>query len=76
MKPGTVQSLGQGLFVEEAEQGLIGAFVLALRRGFIRFPRDRLDPERSHIGDKLAEDPRRDGFNAAPLSDSSRCGTP
>ena len=40
------------MFVEPAEQGLVEAFVLALRGGFIGFPGDRLNPE---PGDQLTD---------------------
>ena len=46
---------GQGLFVEEAEQGLVEAFVLALRGRFIGFAGDRLNTERGDVGHALAD---------------------
>jgi hypothetical protein len=64
------------LFVQEPEQGLMEAFVLALRGRFVRFPSDRLDPQGRYVREELALMARREGFNAAPLSVSSFCGTP
>jgi hypothetical protein len=52
------------------------AFVLALRGRFVRFPSDRLDPQGRDVREELALMARREGFNAAPLSVSSFCGTP
>jgi len=67
---------GDGLLVEPAEQGLVEALVLALRGRLAGPAGDRLDAERGDAGDELPTTPRRDGFNAIPLSLSSRCGTP
>ena len=52
-----LEGAGQGLLVEEPEQGLLEAFVLTLRGRFIGFPRDRLHPERDDTGDELAQHP-------------------
>ena len=71
-----LEHCGEGLFVEESEQGLVEAFVLALRGRCIEFTGDRLHPERGDIGEQWPRTPRRDGFNAAPLSLSNLCGAP
>ena len=63
---------GDGLLVEPAEHGLMEPFVLALGRGTARAAGDRLDTQAGDVAHQL----RRDGFNAIPLSVSSRCGTP
>ena len=46
---------GQGLFVEEAEEGLVEAFVLALCGRFIGFAGDGLNAESGDVGDELAD---------------------
>lgn len=45
---------GEGLFVQEPEQGLMEAFVLSLRGRFVRFPGDRFDPQGGDLGEELA----------------------
>jgi hypothetical protein len=56
-----------GLHIKEAEQGLVEAFVLALRRRFIGFPGDRLDPERDDIGDELTDHPTTGRVQRRPV---------
>ena len=50
-----LERVGEGLLIEEPEQGLVEAFVLALRGRLIGLARDRLDPQRGHIRDELAQ---------------------
>lgn len=45
---------GEGLFVQEPEEGLMEAFVLALCGWFVRFPGDRLDPQGGDVREELA----------------------
>ncbi len=47
---------GEGLFVQETEQGPVEAFVLALRGWFVRFPGDRLDPQGGDVREELASE--------------------
>ena len=60
-----IEAVGEGLFVEPAEQGLVEAFVLALRGRFVGFAGDRVDPEPGDVGDELPE-ARRDGTGSTP----------
>lgn len=46
---------GQGLLVQPAEEGLMEPFILPLRGRLIRLAGDRLDPERGHVDDQLAD---------------------
>ncbi len=48
------QCFGQWLLVEIAEQGLVEAFVFALRGWLVGLSGDRLDPECAHVSDELA----------------------
>ena len=69
------QRVGEWLLVEVAEQGLVEAFVLALGGRLVRLAGDRLDAQaRRRVPTSWPRYPRRDGFSATPLSDSSRCG--
>ena len=56
-----LKGASEGLLVEPAEQGLVEAFVLALRRGFVWLPGDRLDAKPGNEGDELPDGsaPRR-----------------
>ncbi|CAH0306284.1 hypothetical protein SRABI26_04697 [Arthrobacter sp. Bi26] len=45
---------GEGLFVQETEQGPVEAFVLALCGWFVGFPGDRLDPQGGNVREELA----------------------
>jgi hypothetical protein len=44
----------EGLFVQEAEQCPVEAFVLSLRGWFVRFPVDRLDSQGGDVREELA----------------------
>ena len=70
------QCVGEWLFVEVAEQGLVEAFVLALGGRLVRLAGDRFDAQAQDVFHELARYPRREGLRATQLSDSSRCGTP
>ncbi len=49
------QRAGHRLLVEVAEQGLVEAFVLALRGRLVGLAGDRLDAERGHVRDELTD---------------------
>ncbi len=52
-----LETVGERLLIEPAEQSLVEAFVLTLCRRLVGFPGDRLDPEGGDVGDELAEHP-------------------
>jgi hypothetical protein len=62
--------------VEGAEQGLVEPFVLALGGRLLLLTGNRLDARAGDVFDEWPKNPRRDGFSAIPLLESSRCGTP
>jgi len=62
-----LEGLGEGLLVEESEQGLVEAFVLALRGRLIGFAGDRLHPERGDIGDELTQDAAAGRIQRCPV---------
>ena len=62
-----LKRFGEGLFVEVAEQGLVEAFVLALRGRLVGLPGDRLHPERGDVSDQLPQHPASGRVQRRPV---------
>lgn len=67
-----LERAGERLLVEEAEQGLVEAFVVALRRGLVGLAGDRLDAQSGDVGDELS-DGRASTGSGRPRYRSATC---